>query len=261
MSEQGQALDYRVAFDFEIAFSNGGGLKGWDFRLDIDGETISDDELASYIVRDLRLLMVGSVKILNKQILRERHKRNSSPKPTAAADRASTEIIFDLSRPNAGTRILLPHDKDGPHFPLARTVNLPTIVVRLAGMSGDAVTRLALAPAIENAAGKAILIETGWSASSAADKVRRPPFLTGDAADYLRSLGVALVGIDSPHIDAIDDEARPAQTLLLRSGIPIVEMLADLDSLPVSDLIFSAAPVETGDLASLPVRAWAMTRK
>jgi hypothetical protein len=24
---------HRVAFDFEIAFSNGGGLKGWDFRL------------------------------------------------------------------------------------------------------------------------------------------------------------------------------------------------------------------------------------
>jgi hypothetical protein len=39
-------VDKRVVFDFEIAFSNGGGLKGWDFRLDIDGDDIDDAALA-----------------------------------------------------------------------------------------------------------------------------------------------------------------------------------------------------------------------
>ena len=68
----------RVQFDFEIAFSNGGGLKGWDFRLDIDGDDISDEALADYIVRDLRLLMVGSVKVGNKKIISEPHKRLAS---------------------------------------------------------------------------------------------------------------------------------------------------------------------------------------
>lgn len=67
----------RVQFDFEIAFSNGGGLKGWDFRLDIEGDDISDEALADYIVRDLRLLMVGSVEISNKKIISEPHKRMS----------------------------------------------------------------------------------------------------------------------------------------------------------------------------------------
>ena len=67
----------RVQFDFEIAFSNGGGLKGWDFRLDIDGDDISDQALADCIVRDLRLLMVGSVRVSNKKIIREPHKRVS----------------------------------------------------------------------------------------------------------------------------------------------------------------------------------------
>jgi len=67
----------RVQFDFEIAFSNGGGLKGWDFRLDIEGDDISDEALADYIVRDLRLLMVGSVTISNKKIISEPHKRVS----------------------------------------------------------------------------------------------------------------------------------------------------------------------------------------
>jgi len=68
-------MDKRVKFDFEIDFSNGGGIQGQDFRLDIEGEDISDNELAEYIVRDMRLLMVGNVRILNKQIITEKHKR------------------------------------------------------------------------------------------------------------------------------------------------------------------------------------------
>ena len=68
-------IEHRVVFDFEVDFSNGGGLQGQDFRLDIDGDDISDAELAAYIVRDLRLLMVGEVRIVRKRIIAERHKR------------------------------------------------------------------------------------------------------------------------------------------------------------------------------------------
>ena len=67
--------DKRVSFDFEIDFSNGGGIQGQGFRLDIDGDTLSDDALAAYIIRDMRLLMVGGVRILNKRIITEPHKR------------------------------------------------------------------------------------------------------------------------------------------------------------------------------------------
>jgi arylformamidase len=73
--------DRRVVFDFELDFSNGGALQGQDFRLDIDGDDISDDELAAYVVRDMRLLMVKEVRILRKQIVRERHKRTGSGPP------------------------------------------------------------------------------------------------------------------------------------------------------------------------------------
>lgn len=68
-------MNKRVKFDFEIYFTNGGGIKGHDFRLDIAGENISDKELADYIVDDLRLLMVGETKILNKEIITEQHKK------------------------------------------------------------------------------------------------------------------------------------------------------------------------------------------
>ncbi|MBU8731044.1 cyclase [Cytobacillus oceanisediminis] len=70
-------MDKRVIFDFEIEFTNGGGLQGQDFRLDIDGNDITDEELANYIVEDMRLLMVGEVRILNKKIITEKHKRKS----------------------------------------------------------------------------------------------------------------------------------------------------------------------------------------
>lgn len=67
--------DKRVKFDFEIEFTNGGGLQGQDFRLDIFADDISDKDLAGYLVKDMRLLMVGQVRILNKEIITEKHKR------------------------------------------------------------------------------------------------------------------------------------------------------------------------------------------
>src|ERR1700734_173241 len=91
----GSVVDKRVAFDFALLFSNGGGLQGQGFRLDIDGETISDDELAAYIIRDLRLLMVGKVHILNKQIIDEEHKRTAKPE-NAGSDQTNVRLI-DLS--------------------------------------------------------------------------------------------------------------------------------------------------------------------
>ena len=75
--------DKRVVFDFEIDFVNGGGLQGQQFRLDIEGDDITDDELAAYIVRDMRLLMVGSVRILKKRIIEEQHKRAAPASPGA----------------------------------------------------------------------------------------------------------------------------------------------------------------------------------
>ena len=71
-------MQKRVVFDFEIDFSNGGGLQGQGFRLDIDGDDIAEEALADYIVRDLRLLMVGNVRILDKRIIAEAHKRPSA---------------------------------------------------------------------------------------------------------------------------------------------------------------------------------------
>src|SRR4030095_2423903 len=70
-------MDKRVKFDFEIGFTNGGGIQGQDFQLDIDGDTIPDEHLADQLVRDMRLLMVPGVRILNKEIIIEKHERQT----------------------------------------------------------------------------------------------------------------------------------------------------------------------------------------
>lgn len=84
-------MNRRVQFDFAIEFTNGGGIQGQDFRLDIDGDDISDQELADYIVRDMRLLMVGTTKILNKKIITEPHKR------TFDEEQSKNSTFIDLS--------------------------------------------------------------------------------------------------------------------------------------------------------------------
>ena len=67
--------DHRVEFDFDIDFTNGGSLHATGFRLDIPGDDISERALADLLVGDLRLLMVGEVRLRNKRILREPHRR------------------------------------------------------------------------------------------------------------------------------------------------------------------------------------------
>jgi hypothetical protein len=69
--------DHRVKFDFTVHFTNGGSLSAQDFRLDIPGADITDEQLAAYLIGDMRLLMAGRVDISNKEIIEEPHKRGA----------------------------------------------------------------------------------------------------------------------------------------------------------------------------------------
>ena len=76
----------RVQFDFELEFTNGGALQGQGFRLDIEGDDIDDAALAAYLVRDMRLLMAGPVRIRNKMVIEEAHKRVPPARLSASGD-------------------------------------------------------------------------------------------------------------------------------------------------------------------------------
>ena len=294
--------DKRVCFDFEVDFSNGGGIQGQDFRLDIDGDDITGDALAAHIIADLRLLMVGEVRILNKRIVEERHKRAAvATRPTVAntsrrIDLSHTiedgmitykglpaPLICDhLSRAqshakyapgtefqigrismvaNTGTYIDSPFHRyangsDIADFELAALALLEGVVVRVTGMSAPAIPRSAFAAT--DLRGKAVLVHTGWSMHWRTDRYfEGHPFLTADAAMYLRDAGARIVGIDSHNIDDVADGTRPVHTTLLGAGIPIVEHLTALDALPSSGFRFSAVPPKVRGIGTFPVRAFA----
>jgi kynurenine formamidase len=107
--------------------------------------------------------------------------------------------------------------------------------------------------------GKAVLVHTGWDKHWRTEQYfENHPFLTRDAADYLTSSGVALVGIDSLNIDDTSDGSRPAHTILLGASIPIVEHMCNLSALPPSGFKFFAVPAPVKGMGSFPVRAFAV---
>jgi kynurenine formamidase len=111
----------------------------------------------------------------------------------------------------------------------------------------------------QNVEGKAVLIHTGWDRHWRTDAYfENHPFLTRDAAEYLKFSGVALVGIDSLNIDDTDDGTRPAHSILLKSNIPIVEHMCHLDELPDQGFRFFSVPAPVKGMGSFPVRAFAI---
>jgi arylformamidase len=291
----------RVQFDFEITFTNGGGIQGQGFRLDIVGDEIADRQLTDALVQDLRLLMVGEVQILNKVIITEPHKRqttNTPPEKTNFFDLSHTiehglitykglpaPIICDyLSREqsrnvyapgtefqigkiemvtNTGTYIDCPFHryadgKDTAQVELQNLANIPGIVIRATERSTRAIDKTYFIN--KELRGRAILVDTGWDKHWNSDRYfAGHPYLTEDAAEYLRNCGVKLVGIDSVNIDNTDNGERPVHSTLLAAEILIVEHLCNLQSLPDADFTFTAVPPKFHGVGTFPVRAFAQT--
>jgi len=106
---------------------------------------------------------------------------------------------------------------------------------------------------------KAVLIHTGWDKHWGTDKYfEGHPFLTREAAEYLRDCGASIVGIDSLNIDDTSDGLRPVHSILLKAGIPIIEHICNLSQLPDNGFIFNAVPVKIKRFGTFPVRAFAV---
>ncbi|HET7451251.1 MAG TPA: cyclase family protein [Thermoanaerobaculia bacterium] len=148
-----------------------------------------------------------------------------------------------------------PGGADLSEVPLDSLADLPGVVVR-AGPD------LAIGPeAFEGleVRGRAVLIHTGWDARwGTGEYFADNPHLTADAAARLAAAGAALVGIDSVNIDRIEGGERPAHSVLLAKGIPIVEHLTGLSRLPDSGFRFFAVPPRIRGFGTFPVRAFAL---
>jgi kynurenine formamidase len=106
--------------------------------------------------------------------------------------------------------------------------------------------------------GKAVLVKTGWSQHwNTPEYFEGHPFITEEAARYLRDNSAALVGIDSHNIDDTSRKTRPVHSILLGANILIAEHLTNLAALPPYGFLFSAVPPKIEGMGTFPVRAFA----
>ena len=164
---------------------------------------------------------------------------------------------------NTGTYIDSPFHRyadreDLAALTLESIADLAGIVIRKTDSTERGITKKDL----ENRelSGQAVLIQTGWDKHWRTDDYADGghPFVTREAATYLVEAGAALVGIDSFNIDETADGQRPAHTILLNAGIPIVEHLCRLSDLPDTGFRFFAVPPKIRGMGSFAVRAFAI---
>ncbi len=181
----------------------------------------------------------------------------------ASADTYAPGTEFAIGRiamvANTGTYLDTPahryrdgHDLAG--LTLERCALLPAVVVDAEGAIGpDAFAGVEID-------GCAVLLRTGWDQHWRTERYGNPvhPHLTEAGAHLLVDRGAWLVGIDSVNIDDTTTGERPAHSVLLAAGIPVVEHLTGLQKLPSTGARFSAVPPAVRGLATFPVRAWAV---
>jgi arylformamidase len=224
--------------------------------------------------------MVGSVRIRNKTIIAEAHKRARPPVgPGRRVDLSHdvedgmvtyrglpAPIIRDYWTREESRR----HFAPGTEFHIGRiemVANTGTYVDSpfhrypggkdLAGLPLESladlpavVVRTAGRPGREidvatlaplDVRGRAVLLHTGWDVHWRTERYfDGHPFLTAEGAEWLVGHGAALVGIDSLNIDDTADPRRPAHSILLGHDVPVVEHLCGLDRLPDTGCRFFA---------------------
>ena len=142
-------------------------------------------------------------------------------------------------------------------LPLTAVADLPIVVVRVQDAAVRGIGPDVLRPL--DVAGRAVLLHTGWDRHWGSEAYGGDaPYLTAPAAQPLVEAGAALVGIDGVNIDDPGDLRRPAHSILLAAGIPVLEHLTGLAEVPVTGARLHAAPPRVREFGTFPVRAYAL---
>ncbi|MCA1581337.1 MAG: cyclase family protein [Acidobacteria bacterium] len=186
----------------------------------------------------------------------------------ASRERYAAGTTFSIGRiemvANTGTYIDAPFHRfeggaDIAGLSLDRVAGVAGLLVDARGKGRSLGPEIFDKAAVED---RAVLIWTGWDIHWRTPEYGSGthPFLTREAAAHLAASRARLVGIDSLNIDDTADQTRPAHTLLLDAGIPIVEHLTNLASLGFGSppFRFFAVPAPVRAIGSFPVRAFAL---
>jgi len=184
----------------------------------------------------------------------------------ASRGRYAEGTTFQIGRiemvANTGTYIDAPFHRfeggiDLAGLPLERLASVEGVVVDATGRDGRAIDAGYFQGV--DLRDRAVLIRTGWDAHWRTPRYGEDaPFVTQRATESLVEAAPALVGIDSVNIDDAQDGSRPAHTLLLGAGIPVVEHLCNLNELPTRGFRFHCVPVKFRGVGTFPIRAYAV---
>src|SRR4051812_9544603 len=183
----------------------------------------------------------------------------------ASRERYAPGVEFDIATiemiANTGTYLDSPFHRyeDGADLAgldPARLLEIEGLVVRAPVEAGRSIDRQRLGElAADEVEGRAVLVHTGWARHFGTPAYGAGhPFLLESAVKWLVGAGAMIVGIDSLNIDDTDDGRRPAHSLLLGAGIPIVEHLTNLDQLPDRGFRVTALPPRFEGVGTFPVR-------
>jgi arylformamidase len=286
-----------IVFDFEITFTHAGTLQGKEFRMGLIQENTLDSELKVKLIAQLQLQEVAEVIISNKYFIQELdhvdHEKQTFvpvefidlshdifdelitykglPAPIICdyISRDKSKEFYALGTEfqigkiemvtNTGTYIDCPFHryadgKDLSEIELTALTNINAITIHALDEQEIGIAYF-LHKDLQD---KAVLVHTGWSKYwNTETYFENHPYLTEEAALYLRDAGVKLVGIDSHNIDDTRGNKRPVHTTLLAADILIVEHLCQLDQLPDVPFLFSAIPPKIKNVGTFPVRAFA----
>jgi kynurenine formamidase len=99
---------------------------------------------------------------------------------------------------------------------------------------------------------------SGWTPAANSEGMygyKRNPGLSEEAAKYLVSKSIGLVGCDVPSIDSYLDEQSVAHRVILENKVALLETLSNLDKVPPKGAFLIAFPLRIKGGSGSPVRA------
>ena len=195
-----------------------------------------------------------------------------SPQPnfisweTLEKDGYNLELLFLSS--HTGTHIDAPYHflKNGQkiHQIVTRRLVTEAVLIKIRKGANQSITKTDIQK-FEKKHGKiddgsTVIFYTGWQKNLKNESYfLKNPGLAVSAAKYLALKKINLVGIDSPSIDLGKDSKFSVHHILAKSGILIVENLANLEKINSEMFHLIVAPLKLKNATGSPVRAMALT--
>lgn len=143
-----------------------------------------------------------------------------------------------------------------------RTFVADAVLCRLRKRANDYITKddiVNFGKRVRFGKGSAIIFATGWEEhASKKDYLTSNPGLSKDAAGYLVSKKVGMVGIDSANIDHSSAKDFAVHNILLPNGVLIVENLCNLKAIRQTRFKLVVLPLKIEGATGSPVRAIAL---